>query len=455
MTIDKSLLILAVKDSYKHHNKQDDVREFKKHEEANIDALFRALVDGTWRKYISFRPGNVTNNNGKRRKLSIPSLRTRMLEHYFLLVLIPLYQEANRGIGVARNCQPEHGITAKRKEYSVLHELKHLYYDLRELRVVLTVDQRQCYAHVTVKIYRKAMKYMLRRLGMGIDKELIDFGEAVSFPDGASLPIGTPASPWIHHIVMLESDIFIRCNTEWCLRYADDNIMAFRDSHSANVMKWRIANLWWYEYGIRMKRQSVRIIDIDKSTMDFCSFIVHRNPGKKATDNDKGYTVVRRSILRRAKMSEEKSWPSYFGILKCADCYRIINKIQEKMPKCSELVARIRIDREMDAKNISMKDLEGVSHNVYQYKILKDKNGNANWIKAIVGIPEVNKETGEATGRMLAREYHGNYQGIIQWFLKLETAYPNRSFLPIEDGRIINQCGFIYEGSTNQMEYVS
>ena len=46
------------------------------------------------------------------------------------------------------------------------------------------------------------------------------------------------------------------------------------------------------------------------------------------------------------------------------------------------------------------------------------------------------------------------YQGIIRWLRELEKVYPHREFLPIEDARITNQCGYIFEGSSNQMEFI-
>lgn len=453
MTYDIELFRIAVKESLKGHSKQRQVVGFKKDLEANTLELFHALGNGTWRQYVGYREGEVVNNNGKRRHIYEPSLRTRILQHYWLLMAVPLYMEASRGIDMARNCIPGHGINAKGAGMGVLRDVKHLFYDLRDYRYVLVLDQRQCYAHISVKVYRRAMKYLFARLGMRADRELVDFGEAVGFAPGGQLPIGTPTSPYIHHIVMLQSDIFIRENTEWALRYADDNIMAFRDAKELNAMKWRVQNLWWYVYGIMAKRWATKVVDIDKCGLDFCAYVCHRTAGKDAASHGKGYTTVRRQTVRRAKGCDEKGWPSYFGILKEADCFAVLETIQKRM-KASDLVSKVRIDREMDYRNIQMKDLAGVPHTVYDYKLLADRSGKPNWIKCAVGIPEYDRETGEATGRERAYEYHGNFQGIIQWICALQEAFGGRSFLPIEDGVITNQCGYIYEGSTNQKEYM-
>ena len=151
---------------------------------------------------------------------------------------------------------------------------------------------------------------------------------------------------------------------------------------------------------------------------------------------------------------DEKAWPSYYGMLKEADCFAILEQIQRRMKAC-DLVKKIRIDRSLDAKNISLRELADnhIVHNVYDYKILCDKNGKPNWIKCVIGFPETDKQTGELTGRTEAREYHGNILGIVTWFAELEKTY-GRAFLPLEDGEIVNECGYIYKGSTNRIEYI-
>lgn len=75
--------------------------------------------------------------------------------------------------------------------------------------------------------------------------------------------------------------------------------------------------------------------------------------------------------------------------------------------------------------------------------------GPRNWTKVLI-----TKSTKEYPGKELAFEFHGNYQGIIRWLRALEKVYPHKEFLPIEDARITNQCGYIFEGSSNQMEFI-
>ncbi len=113
-------------------------------------------------------------------------------------------------------------------------------------------------------------------------------------------------------------------------------------------------------------------------------------------------------------------------------------------------------DRDVIAFN---KDLEGNVARLYESVVSGNLDDvisfrqltkvNSNGVKALIGVTDENHP-----GKELAFEFHGNYQGIIRWLRELEKVYPNRDFLPIEDARITNQCGYIFEGSSNQMEFI-
>lgn len=406
-----------------------------------------------------YRQLEKTNANGKVRQIDAPSLHTLVIQHLWMELVMPYYMSIEPG--VARNCLPGRGVTAGLRQGSVLKEAKRLFYDRRELCFLACADQRQCYQRLTVKAYRRGMKELRDRVlsGLPVEKRmeampywrwLIDFGEQVAFVDGR-LPIGTPTSPLIHHIAMLPFDLWLKEQFPWAIRYADNVWVATETKQEANQAVWRIRQFWWFVYGLRCKRHMDCVLPIDEQGADLCCFVVKRLPGKTATCHDKGVTLMRPATLHRAmRCRDDKSWASYFGLMKNADCYGIMQKTEQKM-KLTELTQRVRINREMDAKHIDMKDLEGKVHNVYKYEIRRGKEGD-NWMKALIGIPDVDSETGKATGRIRAYEYHGNYQGIIRWLRELEAS--GIDFLPIEDGRIVNECGYIYEGSTNQLQFI-
>ena len=120
--------------------------------------------------------------------------------------------------------------------------------------------------------------------------------------------------------------------------------------------------------------------------------------------------------------------------------------------KLRELTQKIRIDRQMDATHKEIKDVVGLIFNVYKYEIRYDGQKRPNWIKCLIGTPEF-ADNGEPTGKELAYEFHGNYQGLINYILKLEMEL-GQSFMPMEECEIVNECGYIFKGSTNQLKYI-
>lgn len=235
------------------------------------------------------------------------------------------------------------------------------------------------------------------------------------------------------------------------LRYADDNFLAFYTKEDANTAKWRIKNYWWYELKIRSKRHTCIITDMDRP-LDFCGYVFHRN-NKGVSEHNKGYVTIRKRVAKDAKKCiTNESWSSYFGLLKHCDSYSLMSKIENIM-KLRDLTSTIRIDKKMDADSIDVKNLEGIVFDIVNYEIRSNNKNEPNWIKCLIGIPETNKE-GIPTGRKLAREFHGNYQGIVNFISKCELTYGKDAILPITDVEIENRCGYVFKGSTNRLEYI-
>ena len=234
-------------------------------------------------------------------------------------------------------------------------------------------------------------------------------------------------------------------------------MVACRTREEAQRMKWRIRQYWWYELKMRAKRGDTRITDInDKRGLDFCGYRVIRNDGKHVADTNKGYCLIRKDTLVRARMCDnDNSWGSYFGLMRHTDGFGEMVKIEKEM-KLRELTKKIRIDRKMDAPNIKPVELarSGQTFTVFDYEIRKsEKSGDPNWIKMLIGMPEVTDD-GELTGKTVAREVHGGMMGIVAWMVAAEQVYGKKTLLPLEDVRIVDECGYIFEGSTNQMQYI-
>ena len=434
-------MVGAVK-AFEGHRNQYDVKEFIKNLDKNIDAMYAAILDKSYILFLNYRKLIKVNNDGKVRHIYSPSLITRIYQHTFMIKMKSLYEDLDPKI--AYNCKEGYGISSKDKEKSLMYRLKSIYYDKRQYQYALIIDQRHCYEHVTTKLFRKSLKKLTS------DKEVIDFGVNVCMVHG-KLPIGTPTSPFVHHIIMLGFDKFIKDICEDAVRFADDNFIPFENKTEAQQAKWRIKNYWWYELGIRAKHNTTTIVPLSLAT-DFCGYVYHRN--KLTTEHhNKGYVTIRgRTADSARKVKNNKSWGSYFGLLKNADCFSLMQSIENKNMKLNKLTDKIKINRSLDAKNIDMKSLDGKDITIINYEIRQNK-GVDNWIKCLIGIDELDDKN-IPTGRILAREFHGNYQGIIQFIRATEKEYRKEDILPIEDAVIINQCGYIFKDSTNQLKYI-
>lgn len=431
----------AVK-SFEGHSSKPEVKEFKKNLEMNVDKLFSALVDGSYINLIDYRKLTKVNNDGKVRNIDSPTLITRIYQHTFMIMMQQEYDKKDPHI--AYNCKEGYGITAKDKDKSLMYHLKSIYFDKREYKYALIIDQRHCYEHVTSKLFRKSLKLLTS------DKFMINFGVNVCMVDG-KLPIGTPTSPFVHHVIMLGFDKFIKNICKDSVRFADDNFIPFYRKEDAQEAKWRIKNYWWYELGMRAKHNTTSIVKLSTS-YDFCGYVYHRN-NIQSDHHNKGYVTIRNRTAKSAKkVTNNKSWGSYFGLLKNADCYSLMILIENRNMKLNKLTEKIKINRSLDAENIEMKSIEGKNITIVNYEIRQNK-GLDNWIKCLIGMDELD-ENDNPTGRVMAREFHGNYQGIIQFIREVEKEYKKDDILPIEDAEIINQCGYIFKNSTNQLKYI-
>lgn len=457
----------AARRAFESHDGESVVIQFAKKFDENCLALYMALRDGTYVDLIGYRKMKKKNSNGKLRDIDSPTLVTRIYEYVFINVMEPHYYSKDNWNGL--NCKKGCGITSLNPSKSVIHRLKSVFYDRLDIKYALVIDQRQCYAHIRPSVFRKAMKNLVD------DTKFIDFAIKVSFVN-KKLPIGTPSSPLIHHIVMYEFDKWVKELSNVTVRYADNNFIGFRTLEEANTAKWRVKNYWWYKLQIRAKRHDTQIVPLSKP-LDFCGYVLHRNDLAKNMHN-KGYMTVRKSTVERAKKCKsDESWASYFGIMKHSDSYNLMVAIQDKM-KLSDLTSKIKIDRGIDAENIAIDELIGQTFSIYDYdlrykeepkekekgkgrksaspsaSLVPSENKTPNWIKCLIGIPELDAE-GKPTKRKKAFEFHGGYSSLCQFVDLCEKQYTKQDMLPIDDVEIENSCGYIFKGSTNKTEYIN
>lgn len=453
MEVTKDKVLKAIEKAAEGHSNTDEVDRMMENKDTYANMVLASIQSGEYRRHLQYRKLVKQNPNGKVRHIDSPMLFTFVLQHLFLVMAKPIYDSHDNFNGI--NCKPGCGITSAQKKNSVIHRLKHVIYDRRDLNYALIIDQRKCYEHITPKILRKEMRNITD------DHDLIEFGIDVGFVEG-HLPIGTPTSPLLHHIVMLEFDHWCKQASPFSTRYADDCIFATYTKEEANQLKWRVQNFWWYKLQLRAKARAIRIQPIDRSKksrqekddgISICGYVLHRKSDRGITDHDKGYAGLRQNIRQRAtRCRNDESWASYYGLMRHADAYNLMLKIEQKM-KLRQLTEKIRINRKLDAPNIAPKELEGKMFTIYDYELKSDAKGTPNWIKCLIGLPEMGEDE-NPTGRMKAFEFHGSFMYIVEFITLAEKTFGKENMLPLEEMEITNQCGYIFKGSTNQMEYV-
>lgn len=429
----------AFKKASKGRSKKPAVVEFRKDLDANCNALADIINQGKVAEHVRYLRLKRKNNNGKWRDIDAPTFLTLVLQHVWLLLTKPLYMAKETGI--ARNCIEGRGILSDDIDTGLLKPMRRLFYDYRQYTHLVLIDERKCYEHTTVKAYRKGMKLI------GADRTLTDFGEAVGFVRGI-LPIGTPTSPLMHHIAVFPFDLWVNDNYPQALRYADNVFVPVTSLEEGQQAMWRIKMFWWYELRVRAKSKEQRVISIDSKPVDICGFRLSRLI-PRSDNHGKGLTHIRKSIYHNAIHAETAaSFASYFGILQNADCFESLENKCEEM-KLNELTSRCKLKRDMDAEVYEPKDVLDLElFDIIDYEIRHDKDGNDNWVNLFCGKKK------DGSTKLKAFSFHGNMPCIYNWLRMIEKSFGDRSFLPIEDARLIKRRGYLLDGTAEIIEEI-
>lgn len=237
-----------------------------------------------------------------------------------------------------------------------------------------------------------------------------------------------------------------------------------------------------YRKQIKRLTTDAKFIDIDKAPLDNCGYVTYRNPGKGTSSHNKGYTLVRTTTVDRARQCQtDESWASYFGLMIHADSFNVMNEIENNMPDLRKLTEEIRIDREIDAPTVDVKDLLGIKFTLYKYRF-KSYRGKINWVQCLIGTkkwiestaPDYDpkdprkrarsktnkkqlKKIPRGKNQEYAWEFHGDYQGIIAYLKELETVFngDTSKYIPITHAEIIKDGEYIFKGSTNKQRFIN
>lgn len=415
------------------------VIDFGKHIAERSREIAEIINTGRVSEFVKYVRLKRRNANGKWRDIDAPTFMTLVMEHVWILLAKPLYMAMETGC--ARNSIEGRGILSDGMDTGLLKPMRRLFYDDRQYTHLVLIDERKCYEHTTVKAYRKGMKLI------GAKKWLIDFGEAVGFVRGI-LPIGTPTSPLMHHIAMLAYDLWLMDNYPEAIRYADNVFIPVPSLEEGEQAMWRTKMFWWYVLGVRSKSREQRVVEINSVPVDICGFTLSRLTPRQ-DNHGKGLTHIRKSIYINAMHAETAaSFASYFGILQNADCFESLKNKCEEM-KLNELTSRCKLKRDMDAEVYEPKDVLDLERfDIIDYEIRHDKDGNDNWVNLFCGKKK------DGSTKLKAFSFHGNMPCIYNWLRMIEKSFGDRSFLPIEDARLIKRRGYLLDGTAEIIEEI-
>ena len=415
------------------------VIDFGKHIAEKSREIAEIINTGRVSEFVKYVRLKRRNANGKWRDIDAPTFMTLVMEHVWILLAKPMYMA--KETGCARNCIEGRGILSDGMDTGLLKPMRRLFYDDRQYTHLVLIDERKCYEHTTVKAYRKGMKLICAK------KWLIDFGEAVGFVRGI-LPIGTPTSPLMHHIAMLAYDLWLMDNYPEAIRYADNVFIPVRSLEEGEQAMWRTKMFWWYVLGVRSKSKEQRVVEINSVPVDICGFTLSRLTPRQ-DNHGKGLTHIRKSIYINAMHAETAaSFASYFGILQNADCFESLKNKCEEM-KLNELTSRCKLKRDMDAEVYEPKDVLDLERfDIIDYEIRHDKDGNDNWVNLFCGKKK------DGSTKLKAFSFHGNMPCIYNWLRMIEKSFGDRSFLPVEDARLINRRGYLLDGTFELIEEI-
>lgn len=238
----------------------------------------------------------IPKRNGKRRPLSIPTMKDRAMQALYLLALLPIAEtKADRS---------SYGFRPERSAHDALH---HCYVALagdRKAQWVLDADIEGCFDNISHQWLLEHIPIDKRVLTRWLDAGFI---ESQSFnPTTGGVPQGGVISPTLANMALDGLEAIIRDATKGrkvnFIRYADDFIAT---ADSPSLLEDAIIPLidkFLSTRGLRLSPEKTRIVHIDDG-FDFLGFNIRKYQGKylskPSKENVKSFTREIKQVVRK------------------------------------------------------------------------------------------------------------------------------------------------------------
>ena len=467
-TITKDLVLQATLNALKSKIHHRDVINFKKNLQHNVDIIYDRIKSEFYLKHsIVYSPLTKVSFTGKVRQISCCSLEWRIVMHVILLLIRPRFEKYI--VDNVYNCIPGRGITSSSKRYSMVHKLKHDFYEKHEMQWYLKLDIKNCYGSTKPEVMWKAHERLFK------DPLLLKHLRKVSMCN-KGLPIGTPLSPTNHHIIMLEFDHLILEKFPDVVsyhRYADDVFIGCKTKEGAKKVLEFVKIYLKRELQYRLKK-NIKLCPV-RVPVDIGGYVFHRSEQTK-NHHGKGYTTVRKTLKIRAKKRIEKSresMASYFGLICHADSVNLWKVLTNNIKDLDfRNIAKTLKVRE-GTVNVPCKDVKtvlGKELMLISYELREPDKKSSPWVCLILGM-----KVSKPVANPFKPEYptykvfkiKGGYKYIFEFLSKLDKQIAfeakqmgisfeerQRAYFPLEHLVLEDDGGIIFKDSVEYLEEV-